>query len=330
MTTRHLLLATLSAALAPAILVTACDEDTGGRSEAADASSDAPPSVSEAGAIVDAAASDGGAGTTSFELHFEGRVGAEPFSCGRTYAGFGTTSATVSAGDLRFFIHDIVLVRAGSGEEVPFALATNEWQNPSVGLLDFEDHTGTCTSGTDGTNDVITGTAPAGDYDGVRFTVGMPQPLNHVNVETAAPPLPASKLQWTWANGFLHLSFEFRSNKTLELGDGGVKAMDPFYAHIGSTGCAGAVGTGGFTCARPNRPRVSLSGFHPATSKIVVDGKALYTGSNLDDNAAGTVPGCMAAETDSDCPPMFERLGLDFVKGTPTGASPAIFSVEAR
>lgn len=281
---------------------------------------------------VDAGEVDAPTPEESIELKFEGRVGNEPFSCTRTYDGFGTTNATVTPGDLRFFVHDVALVRRGSSEAVPVTLDANDWQNPNpqVALIDFEDHRGTCTSGTDGMNDVIVGKVRAGDYDGLRFTIGVPHVLNHVNVATAAPPLPASKLQWTWLNGFLHLSFEFRSTKMDSLGDGGVRAMDPFYAHIGSTDCSGDVATGGIVCLRSNRPKVSLSGFNPKTSKIIVDAKQLYAGSNLDANAQGTVPGCMAATTDLDCSPMFERLGLDFTTGAANGTSPAAFSVGAR
>lgn len=309
----------------PVAWLIACDEDTS-RATAVD-TSDA--STSDANSLVDSGADDGAA-PQSIEIKFEGRVGTEPFACTRTYEGFGTSNATAVPGDLRFFMHDVVLLRAGTGEEVPLVLATNAWQNPQVALVDLEDHQGSCTSGTDGVNDVVVGTAPPGDYDGVRFMVGVPQALNHVNVETADPPLPASKLQWTWANGFLHLSFEFRSTKTVALGDGGIKAMDPSYAHIGSTECSGDVVNGGMKCARPNRPKVTLTGFDPKTKKIVVDAKQLYTGSNLDENAVGTVPGCMGAITDADCEPMFSRLGLDFTTGAPNGTSSPVFSVAPR
>lgn len=304
-----------------AVLSGACDEQTPAALVPPDGSA-SPLDGGNDGAPEDA--------TQPIELKFEGRVGSEPFSCTRTYEGIGTTNATASAGDLRFFVHDVVLIRAGTKEEVKLALATNAWQNPEVALVDLEDHVGACTGGTDGTNDVVTGTAPAGEYEGIRFVMGMPQALNHVNVETAAPPLPASKLQWTWANGFLHLSTEVRSTKTEALGDGGVRAKDPFYAHIGSTGCSGDVATGGMKCARPNRPTVALTGFDPNKSKIIIDLKALYAGSNIDENATATVPGCMGADTDTDCGPLFERLGLDFTSGLPNGAASPVFSVVAR
>lgn len=305
--------------------LTACSDDP----------SPAKPSVADAGTpdatpLTDAGVSDAPQ-TQSIELKFDGRVGSEPFSCATSsYDGFGTSNATVTPGDFRFFVHDVILKRAGTGEEVPLTLASNAWQNPQVALVDFENHQGTCTSGTDGTNDVVVGTAPAGEYDGVRFVVGMPQALNHVNVETADPPLPASKLQWTWANGFIHLSFEFRSTKTVASDDGGVIAVEPFYAHIGSTECSGDPDGGGTICARPNRPSITLTGFNPATSKIVVDAKQLYAGSNVDDNTPDTIPGCMSDKDDPDCQPMFTRLGLDFTSGTPNGSSSPVFSVAPR
>ena len=311
----------------PLAWLDACGGDSTGAGAAE--GPDASTSTTDASSPPEGGASDGAA-SQPIELKFEGRVGAEPFSCTRSYDGFGTSNATVLPGDLRFFVHDVVLLRATTHEEVPVVLATNAWQNPQVALVDLEDHRGSCTDGTDGTNDVVLGTAPPGDYDGVRFIVGVPQPLNHVNVETAEPPLPASKLQWTWANGFIHLSMEFRSTKSVADGDGGVRAVDSFYAHIGSTGCAGDPSTGGTTCARPNRPKVTLAGFTPKANKIVVDAKQLYVGSNVDENAPGSVAGCMAGVTDTDCPPMFGRLGLDFTTGAPTGESSPVFSVAPR
>lgn len=302
--------------LVPGVWMNACSDDARSSPTGPDAAT-AP--------IPDRAAEPADAAPQQIELQFEGRVGTELFSCTRSYDGIGTSNAAVLPADFRFFVHDVVLVREITHEEVPLSLSTNAWQNPSVALVDFEDHQGSCTGGTTGTNSIVAGSVPPGRYDGVRFTVGVPQALNHVNMETAAPPLPASKLQWSWAGGFLHLSLEFRSTK---LDDGGV--VPAFYAHIGSTGCSGDPATGGMACARPNRPRIALTGFDAKTSKIVVDAKVLYSGSNVDENAADTIPGCMGAETDSDCAPMFSRLALDFASGTPTGESSPVFSVAPR
>lgn len=305
----------------PVMVVAACASEAATSPGPTDAG--APLASVDAAAATDAA----DAAPRTFTLRFAGRVGDAPFACDRTYPGLGTTGATAAAGDLRFFVHDVVLLRADTGAAVPLALTTSEWQTPDVALLDFEDHTGTCTEGTAGTNSVVTGIAPAGTYSGVAFSIGVPQALNHINTAVAPPPLSTSRLQWTWALGFLHLSFAFQAtDRTTD--DAGVHAALPFYAHVGSTGCHGDVATGGTICARPDRPRITLASFAPDTDTIVVDAKALYAGVDLAKNTADTSAGCMSDANDPECAPIFAALGLDLTTGMPTGSASPVFRVE--
>jgi uncharacterized repeat protein (TIGR04052 family) len=283
----------------------------------------------------DAGPADAASGV-AFELRFEGRVGAERFRCGATYTGVGTSGATATAGDLRFFIHDVKLLQAG--REVPLALDTVEpWQSARVALIDLEDKTGGCSFGTTGTNDVARGRAPAGTYSGVAFTIGMPEELNHVNVDLASSPLASSKLQWDWTNGFIHFASQLDSTKTMTASppDGGAPAgvmkVPPFYAHVGSSLCGGDPGDGGTAiCQRKNRPVIKLEGFDPTRDTIVVDLKKLFERSNLDVNTDKTIPGCMSGPNDPECPPIFEALGLDFQTGAGAATPQRVFSREAR
>ena len=43
---------------------------------------------------------------------------------------------------------------------------------------------GTCAGGTTATNTSIRGTYPAGSYTGIKFTVGVPFDLNHLDSTT--------------------------------------------------------------------------------------------------------------------------------------------------
>jgi len=75
-------------------------------------------------------------------LTFDGRVGGEPFECGGSYDGVGSTDTTLEARDLRFYVHDVRLVRA-DGTEVPVSLEQDGmFQVEDVALLDFEDGSG--------------------------------------------------------------------------------------------------------------------------------------------------------------------------------------------
>ncbi len=55
-----------------------------------------------------------------------------------------------------------------------------------MALLDFEDGTGTCNTGSSAVNTSLRGKAKAyDDYTGVAFTVGVPERLNHLDAATA-------------------------------------------------------------------------------------------------------------------------------------------------
>ncbi len=270
---------------------------------------------------------------TAISLSFEGRVGVDAFRCGGTYADVGTSHATVKAGDLRFFVHSIRLFNGG-GEPVVVTLADRDpWQGSQVGLVDLEDKTEECEFGTTATNDVIEGSAIVGNYDTIEFEVGVPDALNHINVETAGAPFTASKLQWDWANGFIHFAAQVNST-AVTAGDAGASVRVPsFFSHLGSTACAGGdpVDGGSSSCARKNHPTVKLSGFNAQRDKLVVDLAKLWADSNIDQNTPDTIPGCMSGPNDPECEAVFARLGLDFATGAvSTTRVQQVFSVERR
>ncbi|MFP2961115.1 MbnP family copper-binding protein [Myxococcus sp. 1LA] len=249
-----------------------------------------------------------------FAIPFEARVGSEPFACGRSYTGVGTTGTTYEPMDLRVYLHDVRLVTA-DGREVPLELdGDDRWQTQGTALLDFADKAGQCTQGTAATNVRITGTAPEGNYTGLRFKLGVPESLNHLDVSTAPSPLNDMSLYWSWRSGYLFTRIEGR---TTGLPEGHVM-------HLGSTDCAPppegqTSGTAG--CTFGNRPEVALDSFNLASGKVVLDLGALFAGSNLDENAAvpNTSVGCMSQQTDPDCAPLFSRMGLTHrsQEGTP-------------
>lgn len=132
---------------------------------------------------------DAGGGTTPVEVRFRAMVGSMPFSCGMMYSGLGTTMSTWRPKDFRFYVHDVKLLTA-SGTEVPVTLSEEmTWQRDGVALLDFEDRAGDCVEGNPPTNTTVRGSAPAGTYTGLRFTLGVPFRMNHQNQATAMSPM---------------------------------------------------------------------------------------------------------------------------------------------
>ena len=95
-------------------------------------------------------------------IRFAPMVGGEPFVCGKSYDGIGATGSRVTPSDFRFYVSDVELVDQ-SGKPVPLKLDQDErWQHQNVALLDFENRSGPCLTGTQEMRDVVAGTVPAG------------------------------------------------------------------------------------------------------------------------------------------------------------------------
>lgn len=233
-------------------------------------------------------------------LTFAGLVGGQPFACGATYDGIGTTGTTLTALDFRFYVHDLALVTA-DGRAVPIALdADPVWQTGGVALLDFEAGTG-CEEGNAPTRTIVTGTIPDDGtvYTGLRFHVGIPAAMNHLDADTQPSPLNLTSLFWGWSGGYKFFRVDGRSTGQ----PGG------FRFHLGSTGCTGDPRNGSAACANENVPEITLTGFDAAHDAIVADLAGLFEGSDLDHDQ-GVAPGCMSDVEDPDCAPLFDAIGL--------------------
>jgi uncharacterized repeat protein (TIGR04052 family) len=250
-------------------------------------------------------------------IQFEGRVGDEVFSCADTFTGVGSTAAEVRLIDFRLYIHDVRLRRT-DGTEVPVELEQDGlWQYQDLALLDFEDRSGGCANGTQEVNAAIRGTAPAGDYDGLSFKLGVPFALNHGDAASAPSPLNLTALFWNWNGGY----------KFLRADSVPVAGGAPFNLHLGSTGCVDDPNGGVSSCERPNVADVVLSGFDPRSAKVLVDYASVVADSDVSTNAGGP-PGCMSGLTDPECSAIFGRLGIDIADGSVHPDQQALFRVE--
>lgn len=249
--------------------------------------------------------SSGSTGET-VTIEFAAMVGGENFVCGDTYDNLGADDSSLQLSDFRFFVQDVELKNA-NGDYVAVSLTSSAWQTDNVTLLDFEDGCSGNDFGTPEMNMVVTGTVPAGTYDGLRFEMGVPFDLNHENPATAAPPLNLTTMQWDWQGGYKFLRV-----------DSGNFSMTDWRMHLGSTGCDGDPVAGGTTtCDNSNRVEVEFASFDPTADTVVADLAALVDGAALDVNQPETPFGCMAGPTDSDCSSLFDNLGLPFGGSTP-------------
>lgn len=255
-------------------------------------------------------------------VRFAATVGTEPFACGKSYDGIGATGSRVTPSDFRFYVSDVELIDA-SGKFVPLKLEQDErWQHQNVALLDFENRSGPCLTGTQETRDVVTGTVPAGNYRGLRFTLGVPFALNHADATIAPSPLNLTSLFWNWQAGYKFLRIDLATNgrpQDIKPGDmpsfGNRAASNRlgFAIHLGSTMCtADAPNKAPGACANPNRPTIEFAAFDPDKDVVVADLKSVLAGVDVDTNQAETPAGCMSTPSDGDCNPLLRNFGLTF------------------
>ena len=244
-------------------------------------------------------------------IRFAAHVNGAAFACGQSYRGLGSTGATATPTDFRFYVHDVHLLRA-DGTAVPVTLAESAWQGEGVALLDFENGSGPCGQGGNAaTNDTLRGTVPSGAYHGIRFTLGMPERLNHQDPTVAPSPFNLTAMFWNWQNGYRFLKVDFQVAGQA-LPDAGRRGG--FSVHLGSTQCAAAAPTEpGRDCRNPNRPVVTLTGFDPLAEPVIADVAPVVARVDLTRNTEGTSPGCMSFPNDPECRTVLPALGLPYM-----------------
>ncbi|WP_158643436.1 MbnP family copper-binding protein [Ketobacter alkanivorans] len=243
------------------------------------------------------------------EINFSAVMGSAALACDVDYTDVGTAATTTQIKDFRLYVHDIQLV-TDADEVVALTLDTSDWQAQGVALLDFENATGECT-GTAETNSAVSGTVPDSGavFNAVRFTVGIPQHLNHLE-QVSVSPFNITGMNWGWTNGYKFIRFD----------------VPNWNLHIGATGCA-AGGGGDIECTHSNRPQIALSNFNYQTQRIQIDFGALLQGSDITTNLGGP-SGCMSGGTDPECNEVFTQLGLSLVSGeNDPGLTQTVFSV---
>ena len=213
--------------------------------------------------------------------------------------------------DLRFYMSDPQLLDSGGRwHDVRFATEMS-WQNDAVALIDLENGEGACVNGTREVLSNMVGVTRAGEYRGLRFTVGVPFSLNHANPMTAGPPLDDPDMHWHWRSGYKFLRAGIRTES------------DGFWIHVGSTGCEGTVGHIA-ECRSPNRIRIELAEFTPGESAVAIDLAALVEGIDLNDGVPGD---CSSGPAESSCAAPFGALGINHSTGNQE-ATQGVFSVQ--
>lgn len=263
----------------------------------------------------------------TFNLAFVGNVATEPLECGRIYEGIGKSNSSVELRDVRFFIHDIELIQA-NGEATPLSLKQDdEFQlrytktDGSIGGLALIDFTGTDSEfcslrGTSSTHTTINGRAPQAEYTRVRFKIGVPEQLNHVDGSVSPAPLNAYGMQWTWTSGYRHMKIDVKATT-------GDKIKPAYYFHPGAQGCESTTGSaaGPYLCSMNVAPEFELE-LNPETQAVEFDlarfyaqddlnlGRGCMFVRNIPDMQDGANPGASAGMANG-CKEMFAAIGLN-------------------
>jgi uncharacterized repeat protein (TIGR04052 family) len=262
-----------------------------------------------------------GTAPRAISLRFAATVDSLPFACGTSYHNIGRTHATITPSDLRLYIHDVRLI-GERGEEVAVQLQDDSlWQSGGVALLDFENGSGPCSNGNADMRDVVLGSAPAGRYTGVRFAVGVPFSLNHLDLTQQSSPLSLARMFWAWNSGqkFLRVDMATEGGERRTPSTDGA-AASTWMIHLGSTECmpAGSASTIPTQCRWENRPVIAFEQFDVDRDLIDLNLGALLRAADVIANQPKTAVGCMSGQTDRDCAPIFAALGLSFA-GAPAG-----------
>ncbi|MDZ4689682.1 MbnP family copper-binding protein [Terricaulis sp.] len=245
-------------------------------------------------------------------IRFDARAGDQGLRCGQSYSGIGSTGASVTLQDFRIYVSNFRLIDRDGREQALELTPDGAFQGASVALLDFENATGNC-NGNSATNSIVRGRAPAGDYVGLTFDIGVPVDLNHQDTTLAAPPLNFSALTWAWRYGYKFTTIDLETGRAPDAAPSEHGASG-FSIHLGSVDCgAGSPRTPPESpCTTPNRPSYRLDAFDPARQVVVLDLAALLAATDVTINDPESASGCMSTADDDDCVAIMDRFGLPF------------------
>lgn len=175
--------------------------------------------------------------------------------------------------DFKFYVHDISAVTSDGGV-YEIELYENEWQLPSLALLDFQDKSDSCSGEAKATHTAIQGKLPASvvaNTVAIQFKLGVPAEQNHENQAVAVTPLNIAGMFWSWQSGYKFARMDVAPvGGITRPGDDNFNGTS-FNFHLGSTACGGDPSSGeAVACERGNRPLIRLEDYR-FDRTIVVD-----------------------------------------------------------
>ena len=245
----------------------------------------------------------------NYEIHFRAAADGSTLICGRPLDEIGEAKATVNLVDFRFVVSSVELIRY-DGQIFPLALEQDGvWQRRDVALIDLEDATGACEHGTGETRRVIRGSAPKGNYRGVRFMLGRPDRVDAAD-PALVPILRAAGMQSAAPGSFEPMRIDLATEPPLQ---------NPAVASAGAVRIALRLGS---------PIQVSLQDFQPERHAIVADVGSLASRVLVGQEASSGARVCEPASDDSMCHDALRGLG--FAVGNDAARARVFFLVEGR
>ncbi|TAP35467.1 MbnP family copper-binding protein [Alteromonas sp. KUL49] len=174
---------------------------------------------------------------------------------------------------LAFFISSVEIKSRSTGHWRAIELKTNQWQSNGTGLLWFNTR---CDRQTPQNKELalVISHEDWRKASAVRFELGVPFSVNHLNPVTQESPLNVPDMFWTWQAGHKFFRLDLMSQNK-----GENKAWS---YHLGSLGCksASSLRAPSQPCKTPNRFSVEVS-LDTSLNEFVFDMDSLLSGVQL-------------------------------------------------
>lgn len=311
----------------------ACQDDDGSEPKETQGGPEAPVAVPDQ-ALGPGSNTAPREGEMTVTIPFSAQIDGKPIVCGQRYPGVSQSNSEIEFEEFAIYVHNVEL-RNAQGAWVALRMQDDgRWQSQSVALLDFLGHeSAACAAqGTQDMHTFVSGYLPQGEYSGLRFVLGVPGELNHIDASQAVAPFNRQRMWWTWSRGYRYLKADIKAWTTGA--DGKVIEKERYFSHTGADKCALDPATQSYRCEDPRLVSIELE-HNLATNGVLIDLKKYYARDRLDIGR-----GCMGTKSIPDkndpkdsnadsCLGHYLSIGLDpsGEVATPTGQQDLFASV---
>jgi uncharacterized repeat protein (TIGR04052 family) len=236
-------------------------------------------------------------------LTFQTRFEQQAFSCGQAVQ---HQNSLWQLSQLHLYLSDFA-VKNEQGEWQSLMMTSTPYQASNVALLGQSCDEGKAEQGN--WQVTFTDKASLSTASDVRFKLGVPFELNHLNPLTQQSPLNVSSMFWGWQTGHKFIRLEMYT-KAINNVKSEEQQQDNWLFHLGSTGCSApsVVRAPKQACKYTNLVDVELvltPQSNLSQQPIIIDLSSLVNGITLTSQQS-----CQSAGSDKSCQQLFKHLGL--------------------